>query len=130
MTEVPEKSRGVMKRRGMRGVPAVVTVVAALCFGMAEYGSGQDFSSAKAVTELAAALRINPTEAAQELASGESLMGVVGPSGGGKSTLLSRSGFRPGDSVELTNAGGGRMKIARQGANNPLSIYIKMDDFY
>jgi hypothetical protein len=69
MNEASIKGRSTMKRRGARGGLAVATIVAALFFGMGEYGSGRDFSSAKAIAEVMAALGINLTEAAQNLAS-------------------------------------------------------------
>ena len=62
------------------------------------------------------------------LFSGESLMATLGPTGGGKTTLLGSRGFASGDKVRITNVGGGKLKIDRQGGS-PLTIDVDLNDF-
>jgi hypothetical protein len=86
-----------------------------------------EFWSPQAMRAMSAALGLQIEGGLLGMFKGDSVKATVGT---GKTSLLVDKGFEKGDSVELTNAGGGSMKIARQGANNPLSIHINMDEFY
>ncbi len=90
----------------------------------------EEFFSSQLLNETAKALGMKLQGRTTLMAPNMTLEAIIGESRSGKSTLLSKKGFQPKDKVQLTNTGGGRLKIERTGAGTPLSIDIKMDEFY
>lgn len=80
------------------------------------------------VSDIASALGFQVDGKASGLFAGESLMATLGPTGGGKTTLLGSRGFASGDKVRITNVGGGKLKIDRQ-SGSPLTIQVGVMDF-
>ncbi|MBN2316353.1 MAG: hypothetical protein JXM79_20670 [Sedimentisphaerales bacterium] len=89
-----------------------------------------DFYSPQLLNETAKALGMKLQGRATLMAPNMAMEAIVGAGGSGKSTLISKKGFRPQDKVRLTNAGGGKLKIERISGGAPLTIDIIVEDFY
>ena len=125
-----------MKRqtRGFVIVLGVIVLHAQNVFGQYLPPSQVDFYSTPpaGVGDVVSALGLQVDGKVSGLFAGESLMATLGPTGGGRTTLLGSRGFVAGDKVRITNVGGGILKIDRLAPDGCVKTYIhtQVQDYY
>lgn len=97
---------------------------------MTLYISSQDLFKPQTVAEILAVLGAQVDGPEKALPKGASLMGILGPSGAGKTTTLSRSGFEPGDKIKITNVDNKMLRIERVTPGNTLIIQVEYQNVY
>ena len=81
----------------------------------------------EAAKGIASALGVQTVGKTVGLFKGESFEAIL--AGGGSKMLFDR-GYLKGNRVKVTNSGGGKLTVERLSGGAPLTIHIKMDDYY